>query len=51
MSETEIDMPGLPVVLDETDMEGIPLDVSSMMDLEGIIEFLQPETSEEQHNE
>lgn len=51
MSETEIDMPGLPVVLDETDMDGIPLDVSAMMALEGIIEFLQPETSEKQHNE
>lgn len=47
MSETEIDMPGLPVMLDETDMEGIPLDVSSMMALEGIVEFA-PYTEQEE---
>ena len=39
MAETEIDLPGLPIVLDEEDLENIPLDVSSMMALEDIIEF------------
>lgn len=48
LSETEIDISGVPVMLDESDMNDIPLEVSVMIALEGIIEFTLIEKEERQ---
>lgn len=46
LSETEINVPGIPIILDEADLGDIPMDVATMIALEGIIEFSPTEQEE-----